>query len=109
MLAAKNYNEIKTLLNNNHDINLKDNFGNTALHYAVIRNNENLVKDLISLGANPRIKNYLGETPIFYAKKGPVFHALFNKFGPVLLTDFNKNNKNVVAGSGPSIKKFLVM
>jgi ankyrin repeat protein len=46
------------------EINEKDNNGNTFLHVAVHKDNEELVKFLIDRGANVNIKNNYGETPL---------------------------------------------
>lgn len=43
--------------------------GFTALHYATLVDNFDIVKLLISNGANPTLQNDLGHTPIMYATK----------------------------------------
>ncbi|SNC59503.1 Ankyrin repeat [Marinobacter sp. es.048] len=52
------------------DIDSKDTFGRTLLHYAVIHNNPEMLKTLLSLGADPAIldgKHGSGMTPLCYA------------------------------------------
>jgi ankyrin repeat protein len=42
---------------------------NTALHLAVERNELEVVKFLLSQGANPNIENYFGKTPLHFAEE----------------------------------------
>lgn len=44
--------------------------GFTALHYATLIDNLELIKLLIKHGGNPTLQNDLGHTPIMYAQKG---------------------------------------
>lgn len=79
-----------------YDINEQDNFGNTLVHKAVVYGNIQFLKDLLELGANPRIKNFKGETPIFSIRKNgkEIEKILFEHSGPAIYTDFNNENKN---------------
>lgn len=78
---------LEELLNHDVDINQKDNQGNTALHYAVFTKNYEKMKLLVQKGANPKIKNEEGITPLDLAKrmlnpnnpKTPEILALFEK------------------------------
>ncbi len=49
------------------DINSKDSEGNSALHYACASGNKNIVRALLSMGANPDRKNNRGETAFYQA------------------------------------------
>lgn len=44
--------------------------GFTALHYASLIDNLDIVKLLIKYGANPTAQNDMGHTPVMYAQKG---------------------------------------
>ena len=60
-------NLINTLLTINHDINIKDLDGKTALIYAVINENINLVILLQQKGANIDLQDNNGKTALMYA------------------------------------------
>jgi len=46
------------------DIDKLDKEGNTALHYAILSDNQSIVTQLLNNGANPNIKNEEGLTPL---------------------------------------------
>ncbi len=50
-------------------IDIKDNLGNTALHYAVVLNNFSMVKDLINNNADPLIRNNEGDNVLHMGLK----------------------------------------
>lgn len=55
---------IKSYIN----VNIKDNLGNTAIHYAVINNRLGYLKTLLQMSlVDPKIKNNLGQTPLYLA------------------------------------------
>ncbi|KAG8291376.1 putative ankyrin repeat protein RF_0381 [Homalodisca vitripennis] len=60
---------IKFLIENNANINTKDNNGYTPLHYAMFCCNEQLVEDLIDIGADVNSADEMGRTPLHYATK----------------------------------------
>lgn len=66
---------VKLLLDNGANVNAqatgKLDKGDTVLHRAAYVGDESLAKLLLSKGADPLIKNALGETPYDIAKKGP--------------------------------------
>lgn len=99
MFNSKNKKDVVKMLNKGYNINEPDRQGNTILHRAVVYGDTQFVSDLIDLGADARIKNILGETPIFYVSKNKdvMLKLLIDKCGPILYTDFNKNNKNYFA------------
>jgi ankyrin repeat protein len=56
---------IQNLVERGAEINAKDTFGNTPLHFAVERGGAKFILDyLLSKGADPNIKNNSGKTPI---------------------------------------------
>jgi ankyrin repeat protein len=67
MLAA-----VKYLVEDLHaDVNAMDHEGNTALHHAAARGDNEMIKYLVSKGANPKIVNREGRTTVDMAN-GPV-------------------------------------
>ncbi len=74
-LYASDYNEFKRILESGVDVNSvdKDKYGNTALHYAAYKNKTEIVKLLLSKGANVNAVSINKETPLhlacFYGNK----------------------------------------
>ncbi len=66
--AAKGKLDVVKLLENKISINYKDMFGRTALHYATINNQVNIVKYLLDKNVNRRIKDVQNKTPLDIAK-----------------------------------------
>jgi ankyrin repeat protein len=99
MLNSKNKQDILSSIKNGNSINDTDKFGSTLLHKAVVYGNVSLVKDLLELGANPRIKNMKGETPIFYLNKNKqdILKLFLENVGAVIYTDLNNEGKNYLA------------
>ena len=66
--AVKGYNVIsKLLIAAGADVNLQDANQTTALHYAVMFKNYDLVLMLLEAGANPNHKNNVGQSPMDFA------------------------------------------
>lgn len=58
----------KTAIKQDKDqLNLVDNEGNTALHYASLKGNDEVVKLLLEEGISPAVTNKTGETALAYA------------------------------------------
>lgn len=72
---------VNLLLERKADVNLTDDWHNTALHYAVLGNNINIVKTLLKKGADINMQNKSNETPMYWAKhlKHDDIAALFQK------------------------------
>ncbi len=66
----------KKLLNENCNINEQDNKGATALIYAVLETNEEIIKLLLEHGANKKIKTAKGVTAIGIAKNNNLTYIL---------------------------------
>jgi ankyrin repeat protein len=50
------------------DLNIKDNLGNTALHYAFKNDNKHMIIALLLFGANPEISNNEDKKPVDMSK-----------------------------------------
>jgi WD40 repeat protein len=55
------------LITGSTELNQQDIYGDTPLHYAVIRHKKEWVSILVDKGADLNIRNNAGKTPIFYA------------------------------------------
>ena len=66
--VKKNNYLVKLLLENNANPNLTDQNNSTALHFAVIFNQQEIIELLIKYKANPNIKDNRGNTALDYAK-----------------------------------------
>ena len=71
MIAIKNKRNslIKLILKQKQDINIVDDYGQTALIYAVNNNNFQTVKTLLKKGADTTIREYQGKTALDLAKE----------------------------------------
>ena len=91
------------------DINEQDHNGNTLAHKAILTNNITLLQDIVELGADIRLKNKNGESPVFFIKFHPCKTAdimnnkillfLLDKFGPCILTDFDNFGYNCISAA----------
>lgn len=63
------YDEAKELFESQANINIADDYGNTALHAAAQANNADLITFLIYKGAETELKNADGDTPLHVAVK----------------------------------------
>jgi ankyrin repeat protein len=66
--VKKNNYLVKLLLENNANPNLTDQNNSSALHFAVIFNQQEIIELLIKYKANPNIKDNRGNTALDYAK-----------------------------------------
>jgi ankyrin repeat protein len=74
--------DLKELVGKIGDVNVKDQLGNTALHYASSGNHAACVKVLLGAKANINAQNNLGETPahqVQFASSSPLIISL-NRF-----------------------------
>ncbi len=58
---------VLSLLKHGADINAKDKYGRTPLHWALSSNSEEMVELLVDHGAGVNAKNLQGKTPLYYA------------------------------------------
>ena len=59
--------EVSRLVKLGHDVNSKNERGQTPLHIAAVKKNTAMVKLLCELGADPSLRNQWNETPLFTA------------------------------------------
>lgn len=59
--------QLQALIHNNANLNSQDPGGNTALHMAIFRRNNNAALLLINSGANINIQNNMADTPLHIA------------------------------------------
>ena len=69
LIKNNKYNEFKKLLNKDIDINLQDEFKNTLIHYAIIYNQEEIIKLLLSYQCNIDYIDIDGFTILYYPIK----------------------------------------
>lgn len=62
-----NVNKLKELIKSNANVNIQDEFSNTALIVCSEFNNPDIIKILLDAGADPDIKNKHGETALLLA------------------------------------------
>ncbi|KAJ8680337.1 hypothetical protein QAD02_016124 [Eretmocerus hayati] len=58
---------IQELIRDGADIDARDQYGDTCLHYAIWARNENIFTLLLSAGTSPNRANQIGETPLSMA------------------------------------------
>ncbi len=63
------------------DLDQQDYIGNTALHYACLMRNDELIQALLLQGADPNIRNDRGCSPLEYYKISPAFEDLNYHYG----------------------------
>lgn len=63
-IEMKKYDIVQMLLSHDISVNVQDNTGNSALHYAAKDNKPDFVYQLLVLGADINLKNNEGKTPV---------------------------------------------
>lgn len=59
--------ELEAAIRGGVDVNAKDQFGSTALHYAIVEKHVGIVSLLLANGADPAAQDGDGKTPLHYA------------------------------------------
>ena len=59
-----NYRAVEILLKAGLDVNQTGDMGSTALHYANMKNNDDIIKLLIDHGASTELRNEFGKLPL---------------------------------------------
>ena len=70
--------ELKTLIQGKEDLNARDNFGDTALHWAARKGLRDGVICLLEAGADFDLRNYQGKRPIDVADNDEVTRLELN-------------------------------
>lgn len=90
-----NVEDINILIKKGADIDFKNNFGYTALMYA-IQNSYNASKLLIDAGANTDIQNNEGNTPLMITIKNTLYVPLKVNLIELLLNKNINNDQNII-------------
>jgi Ankyrin repeats (3 copies)/Ankyrin repeat len=74
---------LKRLLDKGADVNARDPSGATALRWAVIAGQHDMVQALLDAGADPTLANHKGDTPLMWAERKPSAEtaALLRSYG----------------------------
>lgn len=87
LVKNNKYDEFKKILNKDIDINLQDEYKNTLIHYAIIYNQEEIIKLLLSYQCNIDYIDIDGFTILYY----PIKYG-YNNILKIIL----ENSKNIV-------------
>ena len=58
---------LRRLVDQGHDVNVRDQYGRTSLHLAVEEQSRNGLRTLLQLGADPEVQDTCGATPFWHA------------------------------------------
>ena len=89
--TIENEEALSLLIQHKADVNIKNDFGDSPLHWAVKANNLDATQILINNKANVNEKNKKGETPLFFAEDAELFNLLIqNKANINIKNNFNR-------------------
>ena len=74
--AVGNAERVQTLLTLHVDPNATTEDGSTALYFAASNSHRDIVELLLARGANPRLRNHEGESPLDVAQDGTIKNIL---------------------------------
>jgi ankyrin repeat protein/mono/diheme cytochrome c family protein len=84
---------VKKILRSPDQLNVRDERGNTALHWAALASNERIVAQLLEAGFDARVTNRAGATPLHYGVGNERVVSLLLKAGA------NPNARSVAGGT----------
>ena len=106
-----NIDAVKTLIESGaHVVNEQDNNGYSAIHAAASYGHEELIRYLISIGADVNLKDNDGDTPILLCEEPEIF-LILKSFGanPTVVNDIGQGIfEKVVEDENDVMIKFLV-
>ncbi len=92
--------ELDKILLSLEDINIKNNYNSSILHYAIYSGNNYAIKYIIDKDANLNIKNFMGETPLMWAVRkldfDSVKYLLEHGANPNIKNNNNENIFNMI-------------
>jgi hypothetical protein len=74
---------VKLLLDKGTNVDMQNNYGQTALMWAASEGHTEIVKLLLDKGANPVIKDKNGKTALYFAKNDEIKKLLNSPLGPL--------------------------
>jgi len=76
---------VQDMLTKGADVNAEDQYGNTPLHWASMKNHADVVRLLLTHNANVNVRNRNGKTPLMVAKTDKIKHLLESKMSNAVL------------------------
>jgi ankyrin repeat protein len=95
-------NSLKILLDNNNNLigisvlDIKDNMGFTALHYCIVLNNFDCLKELLNANADPLIRDKLGNNVLHLALQYNRSEIIYYLIDRISLNFLSNNNETIL-------------
>lgn len=104
--ACDNIYVIEDLLDNGLDLNIRNNYGSSILHYT---KSSQVTKKLLDLGLDPNIRNNYMETPLHYTNNIKKLELLIEAGADINAIDIDGNSPlhNIVLLDSYILKEFL--
>lgn len=103
---GNNVDHAQDLIKRINDVDhFKDSYGNTALTLATAYNNSEIIKLLISAGADPHLKNHRGKSAYSIASPRE-FHSLQENFNRKIFSRFKKSIRGIKKRQGRRNRAF---
>lgn len=93
-VKAQDLQAVQTLLANGEDVNAQNELGNSALHYAIALDDADMARLLLDNGANMKLNNAKGWSPLTIAEKKKVQNV-----GPVLVESIQRKRDAAIAAA----------